>query len=317
MRKTQSFLCSCLILFLLAFPCCVSAEGPLLIDAIVASVDGKPITLVDLCKRLKPPRKLDLSQASSDREAQTVLNEMILEKLIYAEAESKKMQVTDSDIDNYLNEIAARNNMNRQQFESALQKENISLEKYKEDIKFDILKSRLASSYVKSNVSITDDEVEKYLDEKIGKSGEGSQIQLRQIFISASGRGRAEAKQIAEEAQKAGNSGSDFADIARKYSDGPEKEEGGSLGVIAEKDLSPDIFEIIFPLKEGEISSVVETANGYRIIKVEKRFNGESKHDERLINETRSMLEKSRMEEKLMSYFMTDIYKLHSVDKKI
>jgi hypothetical protein len=59
-----------------------SSATEIVIDAVVATVDDKPITLTDLSARLTPRRKLSFQQAAQDQEAQQALDAMILEKLI-------------------------------------------------------------------------------------------------------------------------------------------------------------------------------------------------------------------------------------------
>ena len=307
-------------LLALALLCCPvrgQTESLRIIDAVVASVDGQPITLQELGRSLQPPRTLTMADASNSADARAALDRLILERLILAEGESKKMQVSDAEVDSYINEVAKRNNLSRPDFETALQKEGVQLGKYKQDIKLEILKSRLASTFVRGNVNVSDEEIEKYLEEHVGRSKTSNQIQLRQIQVSASGRSMEEAKEIAEAAKKELDGGADFAEVAKKYSDSPDKADGGLLGVVEEKDLSPEIFDIVFPLKEGEVSKVAETGDSYRIFRMEKRFGAGEARDERLVEEVRAELTRAKMEEKFNSFFMTDLYKQHSVDKKI
>lgn len=308
-----------IFVFLSGFPLpALPEDAPqIIVDAVVASVDGQPITLQELSRRLQPPRQLTLSQAGSDTEARRVLDQIILERLIIAEADSKKMQVNDSDIDNYINEVAGRNKMNRSEFEAALRKEGLDVDRYRQEVKIEILKSRLASAFVRGNVSVSDEEVEKFLEERVGKSRASNQMQLRQILISLTGRTRADAEAIMKQATDALDSGESFEEVVNKYSEGPEKKEGGSLGIVEEKDLNPEIFDAVFPLKEGGVSKVIDTGDSLRVIKVDKRFSGGETRDERLVAEARAELSKSKMEDKFNSFFLTDLQKRHTVDKKI
>lgn len=288
-----------------------------MIDTVVASVDGKPITLQDLSRRMTPPRNLTLAEAAADAQAQNVLNQMILEEVILAEGEAKKMQVSDSDIESYIDEIASRNHMSRPEFELALKKEGMTIDKYRKDVRFEILKSRLASIFVKGNVSVTDDEVEKFLEERVGRSDGTNQIQLRQIMIFSANKSPGEARARIGEAKEALSRGEEFSQVAARLSESPDKKDGGLLGIMAEKDLNPEIFDAIFPLKEGEVSGIIETGDGFRIFKIEKKFVSSKERDERLIAEARGHIEKQKTEEKLTSFFLTDLYKQHTVDKKI
>ncbi len=227
------------------------------------------------------------------------------------------MQVSDDDVEGYLNEVAGRNRMSRPDFEMALKKEGISIETYKEDIRLEILKSRLASAFVRGSVSVTDEEVEEYIENRVGKKQGSTQIQLRQIFIRDREDSPEAAKAQIKQAKSELDQGKDFAEVAKQYSQSADQSEGGLLGVMEEKDLNPEVFDAVFSLKEGEHSPVIETGDGYRIFKVEKRFGGNAERDVRLVSEVRAKLQRKKMEEKFSSFFMQDLYKQHSVDKKI
>lgn len=81
---------------------------------------------------------------------------------------------------------------------------------------------------------------------------------------------RAEQKQKAEEVLKLAREGQDFAELAKKYSEGPTGPKGGDLGFFARGTMVPAFDAVVFQLKPGEISDVVETRFGYHIIKLEE-----------------------------------------------
>jgi parvulin-like peptidyl-prolyl isomerase len=63
------------------------------------------------------------------------------------------------------------------------------------------------------------------------------------------------------------NRGESFEELAKRHSSGPEAEEGGDLGFFGRGDM-PEEFEVVFSLKVGEISSVVQSPYGYHIFQV-------------------------------------------------
>jgi parvulin-like peptidyl-prolyl isomerase len=80
-----------------------------------------------------------------------------------------------------------------------------------------------------------------------------------------------EARPILERARK----GEDFAELARKFSKGPEAGEGGLLGYFKHRELMPELEEAGFKLRSGEISDLVRSPAGFHILRVLERKGGE------------------------------------------
>lgn len=287
------------------------------VDAVVASVDGKPITLQDVCARLNPPRFLDLKSASMDPEVGAVLDGIILEKLVTEEAETKKIGVSEGEIDAYVDEIASKNGLSKQAFQEALTKENRDFAGYKEQVKVEILRSKLISSYVQRNGGVTSEDLENYVKEHPELSRSGKKVKLSQILIGTENRTEDEAKKITTEIRERLVKGENFGKLAAQFSESPDGREGGSLGVVAEEDLNHDILEAILALEEGKFSDVVRTTLGYQLFWVEKRFVEKVLEDEKLQQELKEVLKRRLIEGKLENYFTTELFKLHSVDRKI
>ena len=104
---------------------------PIFLDAIVASIDDKPIALSDVTNRMKPPTKLSVKEASENPDFQRALDAIILEQLVELEAGQRRLTVSDEEITEYLNEIAKRNSLTREEFLTALKRENHSEEEYR------------------------------------------------------------------------------------------------------------------------------------------------------------------------------------------
>ena len=74
------------------------------------------------------------------------------------------------------------------------------------------------------------------------------------------------ASQLAEQVKK----GDDFAELARKNSDGPSGPKGGLLGRFGRGQMVPPFEKAAFALKPGEVSGVVETPFGFHVIRREQ-----------------------------------------------
>jgi peptidyl-prolyl cis-trans isomerase SurA len=324
MRQLRDIISFLLVLPLIlgqAVPAFAAPQAEVVIDAVVATVDDKPITLSELSGRLVPPRKLSLAEASKDEEALKALDALIFEKLIEEEAVAKRITASESDIEDYLNEVASRNGLSRKDFEKALLAEGRTLAAYKQQVRLDILRTRLASSMTRGGVSISDKEVEEYIESHPELAQSGETVKIRQILISSFGRDATALKARTAEIVQALDDGEKFADVATRFSEGPHASDGGLIGVVAAKDLSGDISSAVSSLDPGEWSSPLESEAGIQIFYVEQRFGGSEEGEDvasdAVREEVRQSLQQQKSQEKLSSFFSNELYKNHSVDKKL
>ena len=84
---------------------------------------------------------------------------------------------------------------------------------------------------------------------------------------SSEKRQKRDAKKLAEKILNDIRNGTDFSYLARQYSDGPSGPKGGKLGRFARGQMVPEFEKVVFKLKPGLVSDVVETPFGYHIIK--------------------------------------------------
>lgn len=300
-------------------------SSEVIIDTVLAAVDEKPITLSEVQGRLEKPRKLTPKEISSDQEAQQVLEAIILERTLEAEATIKRVSVDTTEIEEYINEVAARNSLSRSDFEAVLKREGKSPEWYRRQVKVEILKTKLASTITKGGVSVTDQEIDEYLSTNPSFSSDGSSVKLRSITVSHAGRSSEEVQARLQAIQDAFSADRKFESVAQEFSDDPHKVEGGLLGVVAEKDLSSHIFDAILSLETGKCSEPVVTEGSTQFFLVEERFraSGEGEDDDEEKQQTarreeaRKAIQKRKTEEKLSSYFGVELQKAHAVDKKL
>jgi peptidyl-prolyl cis-trans isomerase SurA len=317
MRFTQRFLISfsLLVIPLTSASLDVVQAEELLIDVVLASVDGVPITLSELSTRLG--RRIPVAEISTDQEARSLLDAMISQHVLFAEAEQRRIEVSDTEVDEYVKGVATKNNMALPEFLEALKGTGTSLELYKEQVKVEILKSRITSQELRESVAISNEEVERYIDEHPHQFARGMKVTLRTLLLSAEKHSKEERKSLADKLAEALDDDEDFAELVRKYSDGSEASEGGLIGEVLEKELSPKIFDAVFSLDEGEMSKPVESSQGTHFFYVEKRIDDEEELSESTKEKVRKMLEQQQLEMKLASFFTDELYRSHAVDRKI
>lgn len=130
---------------------------------------------------------------------------------------------------------------------------------------------------VTATITVTDDELKKYYSEHLAEFQVPEAVKVRHLFISSPKDSAVELKEKArakaDELLLRIRKGEDFATVATAHSeDSDSAQKGGDLGYItARKTNSLEFEKVVFALKAGETSSVVETPFGYHIIRVDDR----------------------------------------------
>ncbi len=119
----------------------------------------------------------------------------------------------------------------------------------------------LIADMINSNIDIKEDEIRQEYTELYSQKEPAKKAHLFQIFTTD--------KQVAEKAMAELKRGLAFNEVATRYSEGPEKEDGGDLGFIIDTDY-PEIFGEAFKLKPGKISDIVKSEYGYHIFLVKE-----------------------------------------------
>lgn len=128
---------------------------------------------------------------------------------------------------------------------------------------------------------VSDEEIKAYYDANADNMIQKEQVNARHILVlskdsdpeSVQKEARAKIDRIYKKAQQ----GEDFAELAKKYSEGPSSTGGGDLGWFGRGDMVPEFEEGAFETAKGKISEPIKTQFGWHIIKVEDRKDEQSK----------------------------------------
>ena len=292
------------------------ADNRIVLDTVVASVNGKPITLQDLNREVGG-KALSIKEASLDPHAKEALDSMILEKLIEEEAATRRVSVSGDEVQRYLKELAAQNGMTVEQFDEALKRQGKSLTLLSRQAHGEILRTKLAGQYLQGSVSISEEEVDSYLKEHAPLNGGGTKLKISQILLRTDVRNEEAARTLAADIQNKLTAGEKFEELAKQYSEGAEAKEGGSLGILAQEELNPEIFDAVFALSPGQVSTPIKTAAGIHLFKLDERYVDEEDGGSKIKDEIRKRLRAQKIQEKMFSYFSTELPKLYSVERKL
>lgn len=282
-------------------------------DRIVAIVNDEVITLSELNNAFKPHlENIEKSYKGDDRGkiiAETrlaMLNKMIDDTLVRQEARKLGIVVKEEDVMGTIGDMFARRNISMEEFMNILAREGSSFEAYKKDVKEHLMKVRLVGRNIKSKVSVTDEEIGDYYS-KHREDYEGEEaVRIKQILIIVpKDCGEKKKRKLKAEAgtiHKNLEEGEPFELLASKYSQGPAAKIGGDLGFVEKGTMFPEVDEVVFSLKDGETSDVIESQVGFHIIKVIDRKGAGVKSLESVREEITDIIGRAKIEKKFYEW---------------
>lgn len=214
-------------------------------------------------------KPLSCEQVSSIR--REVLESMIRRELLYQAARKSGIKSDENAINKDINSL-------KQQFSGETEYKN---ELSRRGINEEVLRARmvrnsLVQKYVDKEftgkVNVIDKEIQDYYQKNIDLFKQPFQMRISHIFIQSDPKGgdsrKKELRGKAEKILKNLKDDQDFADLAREYSDGPTKNNGGDLGYLRKGQLEKQFESKVLTLKKGEITDIIETEYGFHIFKV-------------------------------------------------
>lgn len=264
---------------------CVWAQqkprAPIVLDRIVAVVNDEVITRNDLVDRVNFAA-LQLSRQGTPPPARSVLEMRILERMITDRAQlqfakESGLRVDDVELGRAIERIAQDNKLSMPQFRAALDKEGVPFAKYREDIRDQIILSRLREREVNDKIVVTETEIDNLLAQE-AQAGGADEFNASHILVTVPEKASPEQIQVrqarAEQALQQLKSGLDFRQIAATFSESADALQGGSLGWREGERLPVLYFEALRNMKPGELSSILRSPNGFHILKLNERRSG-------------------------------------------
>lgn len=215
-------------------------------------------------------------------------------------ARAKKIAVTDEEKVALIHSLIQRQLLLTQDAVEALRKDEEIVKNVREYENSLVLR-RFLQDRIGSRLQVTEGEVKAYYQENPEKFVMPSRVAARHILLKT----REDAEKVRAKLQK----GADFGEMAREYSiDLPMSLEGGSMGIIEKGKTLPELEEVLFSLKEGEVSDIVETRFGLHLITVDSITPAQNRPYEQVREQINKMLLQLR-EAELYQEFVTGLEK--------
>jgi parvulin-like peptidyl-prolyl isomerase len=264
-----------------------------LIDQVVATVDKEAILMSDLMAEIGPQLRDLRSQASSqaelnqllDKKMRATLDQAIENRLLLREGQLAGIVIDDATVDQRFEEYKKLYPSN-DEFMKDIEKSGQTVTDIKARLKKQMIARTMAvrkTKELEQGVTISESEVAQYYQDNKDKFQHPERARCAQIFLPASNdpaerdKVRAQADQLKDEVDKGGN----FGELAIEHSKAPGAEDGGIIGWVHRGDLVGPLDAAAFSLGESEVSGVIESDQGFHLIKIEKKdAAGEATLDE-------------------------------------
>jgi len=272
-------------------------------DRVVAKVNSEIITLSSIEGRanaLKEKYRNDMVNYDEKKILGETLEILIDEKLKLQQGKKMGFEVDDLTVDAAIKDIERKNSLEEGQLAFMIEAEGKSLETYKNNIRNQILVSKITRFELGSRLAISERKIAEYYHDNQKEFWESSQVRAKQILILFE-------KDVSDKIKKKKNKqikkilaevkgGKDFAEAAKEYSEDVSASLGGDVGFVKKGQMVPEFEKAVYRLKEGEISGVVETEYGYHIIKAEEIKKGRTIPFKDVKNKIKNILSTSKQE---------------------
>ncbi|MBS1147186.1 MAG: PpiC-type peptidyl-prolyl cis-trans isomerase [Proteobacteria bacterium] len=245
------------------------------LNHIVAVVNDEVITRQELAKRYAETEKA-LARQNTPLPPRNVIEKQLLERMItelalQQHARSTGVRVDPAQVERAIQRIAEQNKVDVPTLQAALEKEGQSLDSMRITIRNEILIARARERDVDNRVTVSDAEIEGYLQTK-AQQGAETEYNFAHILVSVPENASPEQIQArrarADDIHAQLDKGVDFAQLSASSSDAPNAMQGGAFGWRPSGKMPAMFVDALKPLQPGQISPVLKSSNGFHILKL-------------------------------------------------
>jgi peptidyl-prolyl cis-trans isomerase SurA len=286
-----------LALILLGYSFCAMAEQ---LDRVVAVVNDSVVTQSELDEQLAIMRQqlqAKKTQIPSENMLQKqVLGQLINQALQLQIAKHSGIMIDNAEVDETISKIAKDNHLSLTNFRSALKKEGLAFDVYRETLRKEIAISRIQQQAVGHDVMVSAEQIEDYLKTSMAQEKTTQGFHVQHIVIPLADEPTPEQLRGAEK-KAAGllkkiKQGVPFEQAAMMTSNEDYVLDSSDLGERHLAEL-PEVFaKRVVSMKAGEVAGPLRTGNGLQLIKLVS-VSSQDKHHEVMKTHARHILVKS------------------------
>jgi peptidyl-prolyl cis-trans isomerase SurA len=285
------------------------------VEDIIARVNNQIITMSDYQKSLTDMAQevqQDCTGCTRDRmleelkdRQKDLLRDLIDQQLLIERAKDMDLSV-ETDVIKRLDEVRKQNNLaSLEDLQKAVESQGIPWEDYKTQMRNHLLTQEVIRHEVGSRMDIGTQEVKAYYDAHKEDFNRPEQVALAEIFLSTENKSPEEIAAVHTKADDLHNrlvKGDDFAQLAKKYSEGSTAADGGDLGTFERGQLDPQLEAVVFKLNKNQLTDVTQTKSGFDIIKVNDHYQAGLQPIDKVEGEITNKLYVEKMDPALRKY---------------
>ncbi|GAB7528500.1 peptidylprolyl isomerase [Pseudomonas sp. 3A(2025)] len=253
------------------------------LDSVVAIVDNDVIMKSQMDQRVREVQQTIAKRGGGTPPAEAlqsqVLDRLILENLQLQMGDRSGIRIGDEELNQALETIAQRNGMSLAQFRAALAHDGLSYNDAREQVRREMIISRVRQRRVAERIQVTEQEVKNFLASDLGKAQLSEEFHLANILIPTSdSASSSEIQKAASQAQDIYNQlkkGADFAQLAVARSASESALDGGDMGWRKAAQLPPPFGDLLGSMPVGDVTPPARTPGGFIILKLLEKRGGE------------------------------------------
>ncbi len=259
--------------------------APQVVDKVAAVVNNGVVleSDVDNMMRTVKSQAQQANQQLPDDKAlrHQILERQVMDSIILQMGEKAGVQVSDQQLDQAIQNIAAQNRMSMDQLRSRLAYDGMNYNVYRAQIRREMMIAEVRNNEVRRRVTILPQEVDTLASQVGAQNTQGTELNISQILLPLSENPtqqqvddqEALARQLVGELK----GGADFGKLAVTYSADPQALKGGNMGWGKIEELPTLFSQALSTAKKGDIVGPIRSGVGFHILKVND-LRGESKN---------------------------------------
>ena len=250
-------------------------------DFIVAVVNSQPVTnqeVQTLSLSLQREAQAQGKTVDAPEAKRLALEQLINDKAQIQQARDAGIVIDDEALDQAEAGVASNNQLTREALRQRLQQDGVALSTFREQLRNQLLLTRVREREVDERIRISDIEVERFLQEQIKSQTARvpEELNLAMILIAVPENSteaqikplEAQARDVARRA----SGGENFSELVKTFSQAPDRAANGGVLGLRPVERYPDLFvQAVAALPAGGVSEVLRSGAGFHVLKVLER----------------------------------------------